>query len=208
MRIRLLAVSLLLLSLLCAACQQGENKTASGPRIAVVDVVRVMRDSEPGKAGIKFLEGIQADIQKQLDDIQAKLEKDRENQALQQQLQTVYMAAQQRMGAEQQNVLSQLQNVVQRTMDEFRKAQGYDVIMSAETMASFDAKLDVTNGVIEAMNSQKITFVPVGDKAAAPAAVPAPAAEESAAPAAAEPKADAAPAAAPASGADGTGDAK
>lgn len=198
MRIRILAISLLLLSLLCAACQQGDNKAASGPSIAVVDVVRVMRDSEPGKAGIKFLEGIQADIQKQLDDIQGKLEKDRENQELQQQLQTLYMGAQQRMSAEQQNVLSQLQNVVQRTMDEFRKAKGYDVIMSAETVASFDSKLDVTNGVIEAMNAKKINFVSVADKAAPADETPAaeaPAAPAEAAPAAEAPAAKAAPAA-------------
>lgn len=200
MRIRILAISLLLLSLLCAACQQGDNKAASGPSIAVVDVVRVMRDSEPGKAGIKFLEGIQADIQKQLDDIQGKLEKDRENQELQQQLQTLYMGAQQRMSAEQQNVLSQLQNVVQRTMDEFRKAKGYDVILSAETVASFDGKLDVTNGVIEAMNAKKVNFVSVVDKSApageAPAAeTPAAEAPAEAAPAAEAPAAEASPAA-------------
>ena len=87
MRIRFMAVPLLLLSLLCAACQQGEEK-ASGPSIAVVDIVRVMRDSEAGKAGISYLEDMQAGIQKQLDDIQTKLEKDPENEQLQKQLQS------------------------------------------------------------------------------------------------------------------------
>lgn len=160
MRIRFMAVPLLLLSLLCAACQQGEDK-ASGPSIAVVDIVRVMRDSEAGKAGIKYLEDMQANIQAQLDDIQNKLEKDPENEDLQKQLQTVYMNAQQQMGEEQQNVLSQLQNVTKRVMDEFRKARGYDVLFSAETLSSYDEKLDVTNDLLVEMNKQKVNFVPL-----------------------------------------------
>ena len=164
MRIRFLAVPLLLLSLLCAACQQGEEK-ASGANFAVVDIVRVMRDSEPGKAGIKYLETLQADIQKQLDDIQAGLEKDPDNEDLQKQLQTVYMNAQQQMGEEQQNVLSQLQNVTKRVMDDFRKAKGYDLLFSAETLSSYDEKLDVTNALLEEMNKQKVTFVPLDNAA-------------------------------------------
>lgn len=164
MRIRFMAVPLLLLSLLCAACQQGEEK-ASGPSIAVVDIVRVMRDSEAGKAGIKYLEDMQAGIQKQLDDIQNKLEKDPENEQLQKQLQTVYMSAQQQMGEEQQNVLSQLQNVTKRVMDEFRKAKGYDVLFSAETLSSYDEKLDVTNDLLVEMNKQKVNFEPLNTPA-------------------------------------------
>ena len=160
MRIRFMAVPLLLLSLLCAACQQGEEK-ASGPSIAVVDLVRVMRDSEAGKAGIKYLEDMRAGIQKQLDDIQAKLEKDPENEQLQRQLQTVYMSAEQQMGEEQQNVLFQLQNVTKRVMDEFRKAKGYDVLLSAETLSSYDGKLDVTNDLLVEMNKQKVNFAPL-----------------------------------------------
>lgn len=174
MRIRFMAAPLLLLSLLCAACQQGEEK-ASGPSIAVVDIVRVMRDSEAGKAGLKYLEDTQAGIQKQLDDIQTKLEKDPENDQLQKQLQTVYMSAQQQMAEEQQNVLSQLQNVTKRVMDEFRKSKGYDVLFSAETLSSYDEKLDVTNDLLVEMNKQKVNFVPMNtpadeaDKADAPA---------------------------------------
>ena len=160
MRIRFMAVPLLLLSLLCAACQQGEEK-ASGPSIAVVDIVRVMRDSEAGKAGVKYLEDIRADIQKQLDDIQTKLEKDPENEQLQKQLQTVYMSAQQQMGEEQENMISQLQNVTKRVMDEFRKANGYDVLLSAETLSSYDEKLDVTTVLLVEMNKQKVNFKPL-----------------------------------------------
>ena len=42
------------------ACQQTETKDAQ-PKLAVVDMARIMRDSEPGKAGVKFLEGLSRD---------------------------------------------------------------------------------------------------------------------------------------------------
>ena len=35
------------------ACQQTETKDAQ-PKLAVVDMARIMRDSEPGKAGVKI----------------------------------------------------------------------------------------------------------------------------------------------------------
>ena len=89
------------------------------------------------------------------------MEKDPENEQLQRQLQTVYMSAEQQMGEEQQNVLFQLQNVTKRVMDEFRKAKGYDVLLSAETLSSYDEKLDVTNDLLVEMNKQKVNFAPL-----------------------------------------------
>ena len=97
------------------------------------------------------------------------------------------MSAQQQMGEEQQNVLSQLQNVTKRVMDEFRRSKGYDVLFSAETLSSYDEKLDVTNDLLVEMNKQKVNFVPLdtpadeapkaddaaGDKDDAPAEKPA-----------------------------------
>ncbi len=72
MRIRYFMPLALLLSLMLIACQQGEG--SSQAKLAVVDMTRVMRDSEAGKAGVKHLESLQADMQAQLNDIQKRLE--------------------------------------------------------------------------------------------------------------------------------------
>ena len=73
MRIRYFMPLALLLSLMLIACQQGEGTSQS--KLAVVDMTRIMRDSESGKAGVKHLEALQADMQEQLNTIQGRLEK-------------------------------------------------------------------------------------------------------------------------------------
>ena len=71
MRIRFIMPLALLLSFMLFACQQADNNAQ--PKVAVVDMARVMRDSELGKAGVKFLESLQGDMQTKLNDIQQRL---------------------------------------------------------------------------------------------------------------------------------------
>lgn len=158
MQIRLVLPLVLVLSLGLLACQQADN---SRPGIAVVDMARVMRDSEPGKAGVKFLEGLQADMQKKLNEIQKRLETKPDDATAQKELQTTYITAQQRMQAEQQNVINVLYDAMQRVANAYRTEKGYDVILSTESVTSFDAKVDVTNAILAAMNKQKIEFKPM-----------------------------------------------
>ena len=167
----------LLLSLMLIACQQGEGTSQS--KLAVVDMTRIMRDSEAGKAGVKHLEALQADMQEQLNAIQGRLEKNGSDADAQKELQTVYMMSQQRMQVEQQNVVNVLYDTMQRIVNAYRTEKGYALIISSEAASSFDPKTDVTADIIAAMHKQKAQFKPVapeGDAAAAPAA---PAAEAS-----------------------------
>ena len=139
-------------------------------------MARIMRDSEPGKAGVKFLESLQSGMQEKLNAIQARLEKDPKDEAAQKELQGVYMASQQRMQAEQQNVVNLLYDTIQRVLNAYREQQGYDIILSAEVAAAFNPKADVTAAVIAEVNKQKIDFKPLPEPAA-PEAAPAPAAQ-------------------------------
>ncbi len=176
MRIRLFMPLVFVLSFMLLACQQTETKDAQ-PKLAVVDMARIMRDSEPGKAGVKFLEGLQAGMQDKLNAIQARLEKDPKDEAAQKELQGVYMTAQQRMQAEQQNVVNLLYDTIQRVLNTYREQQGYDVIISAEVAAAFNPKADVTTAVIAEVNKQKIDFKPLPEPAA-PEAAQAPAQQD------------------------------
>lgn len=175
MQIRFLMPLVFVLSFMLLACQQTETKDAQ-PKLAVVDMARVMRDSEPGKAGVKFLESLQSGMQDKLNAIQARLEKNPKDEAAQKELQGVYMTSQQRMQAEQQNVINLLYDAIQRVINTYREQQGYDVILSAEVAAAFDPKADVTSAVIAEVNKQKIDFKPLPEPAA-PEAAPAPAAQ-------------------------------
>lgn len=167
--------------LVLTGCQQQESQVAR-PKLAIVDVARVMRDSEPGKEGVKFLESRQAVMQEQLDAIQDRLEKDPKDEAAMQELQQVYALSQQRMQAEQQNVVNLLFDSVQRVINSYREAQGYDMILGAEAVASSSPSADVTAAIIAEVNKQKIEFKPVPEGAlpgmapgGAPEAAPAPA---------------------------------
>ena len=168
MRIRYFMPLALMLSLMLIACQQGEG--SSQAKLAVVDMTRVMRDSEAGKAGVKHLEGLQADMQAQLNDIQKRLEQNAEDVEAQKELQTVYMASQQRMQVEQQNVVNVLYDTMQRIINAYRADKGYALIISSEAAASFDSKADVTSDIIAAMDKQKIDFKPAVEAEKAPEA--------------------------------------
>lgn len=181
MRIRFLVLSLLVLCLAVSGCQQPQEPAV---KVAVVDMNRLLRDSEPGKEASRFLEGMQKEIQQQIDDVQARLGKDPENEALQRELQAIYMGGQQRINAEQQNVVSQLLDLTQRLVNNYRKANGLSVVLGSDVAVAYDPALDVTNALLDEMNKQKVNFVSVSNpQPAVPAAADAPAAAPAEAPA-------------------------
>lgn len=201
MPIRLLILSLLVLCLAVSGCQQTQEPAV---KVGVVDMNRLLRDSEPGKEASRFLEGMQKEIQQQIDDVQARLGKDPENENLQRELQAIYMGGQQRINAEQQNVVSQLLDLTQRLVNNYRKANGLSVVLGTDVAVAYDPVLDVTNALLDEMNKQKVNFVSVSNpQPEAPAAADAPAAQdakaaEAPAPAAQDAKAAEKPAAKPA----------
>lgn len=195
MRIRLLVLSLLVLCLAVSGCQQPQEPAV---KVAVVDMNRLLRDSEPGKEASRFLEGMQKEIQQQIDDVQARLGKDPENEALQRELQAIYMGGQQRINAEQQNVVSQLLDLTQRLVNNYRKANGLSVVLGSDVAVAYDPALDVTNALLDEMNKQKVNFVSVSNPQPAVPAADAPAAAPAEAPAEAKAPAQEAQPAAPA----------
>ena len=160
MRIRFLVLSLLVLCLAVSGCQQTQEPAV---KVGVVDMNRLLRDSEPGKEASRFLEGMQKEIQQQIDDVQARLGKDPENEALQRELQAIYMGGQQRINAEQQNVVSQLLDLTQRLVNNYRKANGLSVVLGTDVAVAYDPVLDVTNALLDEMNKQKVNFVSVSN---------------------------------------------
>lgn len=167
------ALPLLLVACMAvAACQQQES-SSPGVKIAVADVARLMRDSVPGKEGIKFLESRQQLLQKELEDIQARLDKNPSDEEAMKDLQRVYASSQQRIQAEGQNVAALLFDTLQRILDSYLEKNGYDVILSQDTLASFSKKIDITNAVMAELDKQKIDFKPLPEAAPAVEAAPA-----------------------------------
>lgn len=146
--------------MLLGSCDSG-GKPGETVKIAVADVSRLMRDSVPGKAGIKFLESRQSNFQKELDDIQDRLEKNPSDEAAMKDLQRVYSASQQQIQAEGQNVAALLFDTLQRILDQFREKNGYTLILGQDTVASFAKSVDVTDAVMKELDKETIEFKPL-----------------------------------------------
>ncbi len=158
-------IPVLLLSASLMACNSpSEEKAAvqsAAPAVqsfAVVDTAKIFRESEPGKAGVEFLKGIQGDMQIALVTLQAKVQADPENMELQQEAQNTFAQLQQRMGAEEQNVVNTLNELVQRTLDDYRVSKNIAVIVGTESALSYDKNVDVTDDVITAINKHKVEY--------------------------------------------------
>lgn len=148
------------------AAPNGMAETAF--RAGVADVARLMKESVPGKEGIKYLESQQQKYQKELDVIQDRLEKDPTDEASMKELQQLYTVSQQRIQAEGQNVASLIFDTVQKVLDNYRAEKGLDVILSQDTIASFDPKIDITSEIMAILDKQKIEFKPLPEPAKAP----------------------------------------
>ncbi len=176
--IPILVLSLSLLACNSPSAEESAQKT-SAPTVqsfAVVDTAKIFRESEPGKAGVEFLKGVQGDMQIELATLQAKMQADPENPALQQEAQSVFAQLQQRMNAEEQNVVNVLNELVQRTLDEYRASEKISVIVGTEAALSYDKAVDVTDAIISAMNKHKIEYKSIMPEA--PAKVETPAVEQ------------------------------
>ncbi len=139
-----------------AACNSSQPQEK--PAMAGVDLGRLMRDSEAGKEGMKFIEAQQKELQDQLDALQDKIEQKPNDEALMAELQQLYGAAQQKIQAEGQNIASQILDLIQRTLDSYRDKNGYEIILGNDALVSYSPKLDVTEAVLKEVNAQKINF--------------------------------------------------
>lgn len=148
----LLAMSI---SFALAGCDNQES-----PKLGVVDMNRLMADSSPGKAGLQYIESQQKELQAKLDAIQDRIEKNPQDEAAMQELQTVYAASQQKIQTEGQAVVTRLLESIQGAVDSFRKEKGYAMLIRKEAIDSFDPALDITNELMVEINKIKLDFTP------------------------------------------------
>ena len=193
-------LSLLLALVLClGACEQSSSKNA--PTVGIVDLSRLVRDSEPGKAANAFLEKTQKSFNDRILALQDKLQADTKDEKVRAEFQTLYLSLQQRMQAEEQNVNNVLLDHILRTVKEYRQQKGLGAIVRSEAVLDYDKALDITDMILDDLNKKHIEFKAVtsdepkaeDDKAPAEAkpeaAKPAEAKPEAAKPAEAKPEA-------------------
>ncbi|MCL1985442.1 MAG: OmpH family outer membrane protein [Betaproteobacteria bacterium] len=174
--------SLLLTALLLGGCISPADSSDSA--VAVVDSARVFKESEPGKAGIKHLETLHESMQTELNALQQELQAKPNDEALQQKLQEKYMAYQQRISAEQQQVINTLNEAIQKALDACRVQKKLALIVGTDVALSHGPSADITDAVISEVNKAKVEFQPIEPEAevTAPVTQPTPAEAPQAAP--------------------------
>ncbi len=134
------------------------NTGDPAPAVAVVDSSRVFKESEAGKAGIKHLESLHESMQGELNALQQELQNKPDDEALQQKLQEKYMVYQQRISAEQQQVINTLNETIQKALDACRNRQKLALILGTDAVLSYGPAADITNAVIAEVNKTPVTF--------------------------------------------------
>lgn len=161
-------LSCVMLLLLCSACEQ-QNSTPS-QKIGIVNINRILVDSEPGRSAAKYIDNLQDSLREQANALQQKMlkasdnntdDKDPKKEALQKEVQMEYMRLQNKMQAEQQNVNNILNDVVHRVVEKYRSDNGFSIIIFSDVALSFEEKVDVTAGITAAMNKEKVVFKPL-----------------------------------------------
>ena len=147
---------LLALSLCLGACEEGSSK--GGPTVGIVDLSRLVRDSEPGKAANAFLEKTQKSFNDRILALQDKLQADTKDEKIRAEFQTLYLSLQQRMQAEEQNVNNVLLDHILRTVKEYRAKQGLGAIVRSEAVLDYDKALDITDMILDELNKKNIEF--------------------------------------------------
>ena len=150
-------LSLLLALVLClGACEQSSSKNA--PTVGIVDLSRLVRDSEPGKAANAFLEKTQKSFNDRILALQDKLQADTKDEKIRAEFQTLYLSLQQRMQAEEQNVNNVLLDHILRTVKEYRQQAGLGAIVRSEAVLDYDKALDITDMILDDLNKKNIEF--------------------------------------------------
>ncbi len=154
----------LILALALAGCKTEEQPVEPAPKVAVLNIGLVFQTSKVSTAAAEYIAGVESELQAQLDAATKELPKD-ENGGMSDEdmmkLQPLLAEVQNRYNAEQQMVLSRLNALAMEVVDEYREANNLDVIIRLDQVFSFNPAIDITDKVIEIMDSREISFEPM-----------------------------------------------
>ena len=184
------------LAILCAfvlmtALVGCELTAPAGPKIGVVDPGIIFQDSAPGKAGVAYLEGISKKMQDEFVALQEEVQ-ETQSQEAQMKLQMLASEFQQRITAEQQQVINTLQDEFKKVLEDYRVKNNLEIILAKDQVLAFDNTVNVTEPILAAMNALTIDYAALAEEKAAAEAAETP---DAAAPAAPQAPVEEAPAA-------------
>lgn len=135
----------------------------TGKNVAVVNADMVYKESALSQKGTEYLKKISEEMQDEFTAAQELAEKApaREKDKAQAEMQNKLMDLQQRLNAEQQQVITALTETMKTAMDNVRTKMKLDLLVPSEVSLSHDSRIDVTQKVIDEMNAIPVEFTPI-----------------------------------------------
>ncbi len=136
----------------------AESKKSAQSSIYLLDLDKVYQESKPGKAAGEFLGGIQSKVQDEAMALQLKLQANIDDEKLKQEAQMAFSQMQQRIQAEEQNVMSILTGTVNKVVDDYRKEKNIPLVLISDAAVAYDKNIDITDDIMKIMDEQKLEF--------------------------------------------------
>lgn len=155
---KIVLVCAAVLCLALVGCNQ-EMTSGSSPKVAVVDPAKVFQDSKPGKDGMAYLEKVSAEVQQEFKDLQKQAAQSKgQSKDTVTDIQAQVANIQERVTAEQQMVVTKLNDLFQKVLEQYRKENGVAVVIPIEQALSYDESADATAEVVALMDKESVTF--------------------------------------------------
>ncbi len=139
-----------------AGCQQQSN---SNSKVGFVDSNKVFKECKAGNKGMEYLKKSSEEFKTKFAEMQKSLAGNN-TEANTRKFQEALGEYQTKMGAEQNRIVEALQSAFTKAVDEYRKANGYSVILGTEAAISYDESADISDKIIEAMDKMDIKIQP------------------------------------------------
>lgn len=136
----------------------------NGKRVAVVNTDMVYKESVFSEKGTEHLRAVSAEMQKAYEEADAKVKNAKNKQeetAAQEAMQASLLEMQQRLNAEQQQVVAKLTDAYKQAMDICRTKGNYEIILPTDVALSYAPSADITAQVIQEMNTMSVEFTPI-----------------------------------------------
>ncbi len=143
----------------------------NGKNVAVVNPDIVFQQSAAGEKGNEYLKGLSTEMQATYEAAQEKIKNAKGKEAkaaAESEMQQALVEMQQRLNAEQQQVVTLLTDAYKKAIENSRLKGKYDIVIPSEAALSYDPKVDITQQVLSEMNAMPVEFTPIKPEAAQP----------------------------------------
>ncbi len=143
---------------------KDDSAAPQEPKVAVLNMGLMFQTSKASQAAMEYMTKVESELNAEAEKAFKGLAKDEQGNVIKEDMpkqQKILTELQQRYSAEQQMVLTRLNTLATESVDEYRAQHNLDVVIRSDQVFSFNPAVDITEKIIELMNSKEISFKPM-----------------------------------------------